>query len=233
MPTSSRLTRQLIVASILGLTLTVQLMTVATAQEQATHDIIGTTSAELTASAAPILSSIAPASVAVGSGGFTLTLSGSNFLPTSKVLWNGSPRRVKFDSSSQLEATISAQDVLLLGTNTVIVSNPAVGHSSPATLSVYLPLLTNDLIYDPTRGLLWASVTSSAGATLGNSIISIDPYTGVLGQALWVGSEPAKLSISTDGSTLWVAYQGSPSVRKVDLNAMVLTPVRMYFPGGW
>jgi hypothetical protein len=139
MPTSSRLSRQLLLASILCLNFTVRLIAVAVAQEQATHDA-GATSADLTSSTAPVLSFMAPASVAVGSGGFTLTLSGSNFLPTSKVLWNGSPRPVKFDTSSQIEATISAQDVLLLGTNTVIVSNPAVGHSSPATLSVYLPL---------------------------------------------------------------------------------------------
>jgi hypothetical protein len=232
MPTSSRLSRQLLLASILCLTFTVQLTSVAAAQEQATHDM-GTASAALTPGTAPILTSKTPASVAVGSGGFTLTLSGSNFLPTSKVLWNGSPRPVKFDNSSQLEATISAQDLLFLGNNSVIVSNPKVGRSSPATLGVYLPLLTNDLIYDATRGVLWASVPSSAGVTLGNSIVSIDPYTGVLVGTLWVGSEPAKLSLSTDGSTLWVAFAGSPSVRKVDLNTMVLTPVRMYFPGGW
>jgi trimeric autotransporter adhesin len=232
MPTSSRLSRQLLLASILCLTFTMQLTSVAAAQEQATHDM-GTASAELTPGTAPILTSITPASVAVGSGGFTLTLSGSNFLPTSKVLWNGSPRPVKFDNSSQLEATISAQDILFLGNNSVVVSNPKVGRSSPGTLGVYLPLLTNDLIYDATRGVLWASVPSSAGVTLGNSIVSIDPYTGVLVGALWVGSEPAKLSLSTDGSTLWVAFAGSPSVRKVDLNTMVLTPVRMYFPGGW
>jgi hypothetical protein len=231
MPTSSHLSRQLFLASILCMTYTVQLA-VAVAQEQGTHDM-GTASAELTPGTGPILTSITPASVAVGSGDFTLTLSGSNFLPTSKVLWNGSPRRVKFDNSSQLEVTISAQDVLFLGNNRVIVSNPKGRRSSPATLGVYLPLLTNDLIYDATRGVLWASVPSSAGAMLGNSIVSIDPYTGVLGKALWVGSEPAKLSLSTDGSTLWVAYAGSPSVRKVDLNAYVLTPVRMYFPGGW
>lgn len=232
MATSSRWGLQLLLVSILCLTVTLQLIAVAVAQQQETEDT-NTASAEFTSGSAPILSSITPASVAVGSGGFTLTLSGSNFLPTSKVLWNGSPRPVKFYSSSQLEATISAQDVLLLGNNTVMVSSPTVGRSSPATLSVFLPLLTNDLIYDATRGMLWASVPSSAGATLGNSVVSIDPYTGVLGGTLWVGSEPTKLSLSTDGSTLWVAFAGSPSVRKIDLTAMVLTPVRMYFPGGW
>jgi len=121
----------------------------------------------------------------------------------------------------------------LLGSNKVTVSDGAGGVSSPATVSVCLPLVTNDLIYDSTRGLLWASVPSSAGPSIGNSIVSINPNTGVLGPALWVGSEPNKLSISSDGSTLWVAFSGSPSVRKVNLNTMTLTGVQMYFPGGW
>jgi len=66
MPTSSRLSRQLLLASILCLTFTVQLKSVAAAQEQATHDM-GTASAEPTPGTAPILTSITPASVAVGS----------------------------------------------------------------------------------------------------------------------------------------------------------------------
>src|SRR5579863_5365418 len=165
MPTSSRLIQQLLLASILCVMFSLQRIGVAVAQDQVTHDT-STTSAELVSTTAPVLSSIAPASVAIGNGGFTLVLSGSNFLPTSKVLWNGSPRAVKFDNSSQLEATIRAEDVLFLGDNNVIVSNPKGGRSSPATLGVYLPLVTNDLIYDATRGVLWASVPSSAGETL-------------------------------------------------------------------
>jgi hypothetical protein len=183
--------------------------------------------------ATPTLTSIFPSSAVMGSAGFTLTLSGSNFLPTSVVRWNGSPRPVTFDSPYQLSAEILAQDVLLLGNNTVTVSNPGAGHSSPATFTVYLGLPTNDLLYDTHRGLLWASLPSTAGPALGNSIVSIDPYTGVVGASLWVGSEPGKLALSSDGSTLWVAFMGAPSVRKVDLNTMSLTPVEMYFPGGW
>jgi hypothetical protein len=195
----------------------------------------GKASSTLTSNPVPTLSNISPASATVGSAGFTLTLSGSNFLPTSIVRWNGSSRPVTFNNSFQLTAQISAPDVQWLGNNTVTVSNPGPGGgvSSLATFTVYLGLTTNDLIYDARRSLLWASVPSSAGASLGNSIVSIDPYTGVLGRHLWVGSEPGKLSLSTDGSTLWVAFRGTPSVRKINLNTMVATATQLYFPGGW
>src|SRR5258708_18780962 len=186
MVSSSRRSRHSLLASILCLLCGLQ-VGVSFADDQAGHDA-QPVSEQLSSSSAPVLSYISPASVMVGSGGFTLFLSGSNFQATSKVLWNGSSRPVRFDSSYQLEATISAQDVLWLGNNTVVVYTPTVGSSAPATLSVYLPLVTNDLLYDPTRGVFWASVPSSAGVMLGNSIVSIDPYTGVLAEALWVGS---------------------------------------------
>jgi len=183
--------------------------------------------------ASPSVSSLSPTSAAVGSAAFTLIVSGSNFATNSVVLWNGAARSTKYDSPFQLEAQISAVDVQFLGNNTVAVSTPGAGSSTPVTFSVYLPLPTNDLIFDSHRGVLWASVPSSAGTALGNSVVSIDPYTGVLGAHLWVGSEPGKLALSSDASTLWIAFRGSPSVRKVNLSTMTLTRVRLYFPGGW
>ena len=181
----------------------------------------------------PTVSTLSPVAAAVGTGGFTLTVAGSNFSPKSAVRWNGSPRPVKYDSSSELEVQISALDVQFLGNNSVTVTTPGAGTSAAMLFSVYLPLTTKDLVYDAHRGVLWASVPSSAGAALGNSIVSIDPYTGVLGNHLWVGSEPSKLSLSSDGSTLWIALAGAPSVRKVNLNTMALTGIQLYFPGGW
>ena len=184
---------------------------------------------------APTLSGINPVSAAVGTADFTLTLSGSNFVPASTVQWNGAARPTTFVSGSQLTATISASDIALPGNYSVTVFNPSPGGgvSSPTTLTTYVGLATNDLVYDASRKLLWASVPSSAGAVLGNSVVSIDPYTGALGAPIWVGSEPNKLAISNGGSTLWVSLQGAPAARKVDLTAGVATPVELYFPGGW
>jgi trimeric autotransporter adhesin len=183
----------------------------------------------------PTLTGISPASAAIESPSFTLTLSGSNFVPTSVVQWNGSARPTTFSSANQLTAAIPASDIESLGNSNVTVVNPAPGGGTSATsvFTTYLSLLTNDMIYDSSRNLLWASVPSGAGPRLGNSIVPINPNTGVLGTPVWVGSEPNKLAISGDGTTLWVGLQGSPSVRKIDLTAGVATAVNLYFPGGW
>jgi len=181
----------------------------------------------------PTISSFSPAAVSLGSGAFTLTIAGTNFAPNSVVKWNGSSRAVTYDSPYQLEVQISALNVQFLGNNAVTVTTPGAGTSAPAPFIVYLELATNDLIYDTHRGVLWASVPSRAGAALGNSIVSINPYTGIIGNRLWVGSEPSKLSLSSDGSTLWIAFTGSPSVRKINLNTMALTGIQLYFSGGW
>lgn len=183
----------------------------------------------------PTLTSLFPGGTAFGGPGFTLTVNGSDFVPTSVVRWNGSDRPTTFGNSSQLTADITATDVLALGSSAVTIFSPTPGGgtSSPATFTTYIPLPTKDLVYDASRKLLWASVPSSAGPSLGNSVVSIDPYTGVLGTPIWVGSEPNQLALSSDASTLWVSFNGTPSVRKVNLVSATATAVQPYFPGGW
>jgi uncharacterized repeat protein (TIGR01451 family) len=169
----------------------------------------------------PVLSSISPGSAAVGGADFTLTLYGSNFAPASVVQWNGTARPTAFVDNSQLTATISAGDIVSLGNNSVTVFNPTPGGglSAASPFTTYLALAANALVYNPATQLLYASVPSSGGAALGNSIVPIDPYTGNLGTPIFVGSEPNKLALSSDGSTLWVSLDGAAAIREVDLNA--------------
>jgi uncharacterized repeat protein (TIGR01451 family) len=183
----------------------------------------------------PTLTSLSPGGTGFRGPGLTLSLQGSNFVPTSMVRWNGSDRPTTFVDSTQLNAEISATDVLALGNSSVNVFNPTPGGgtSSSASFTTYIPLPTKELVYDPSRKLLWASVPSSAGPYLGNSVVSIDPYTGVLGTPIWVGSEPNHIALSSDGSTLWVSFNGTPSIRKVDLVSATATAIQPYFPGGW
>jgi len=183
----------------------------------------------------PVLTTISPAATAMGGAVFLLTVTGSGFVPTSIVQWNGAARPTVFNSSNQLTATIPTTDIQSLGNNSVSVSSPTPGGGTSASLTftTFLSLANNDLIYDATRKLFWTSVPSSAGPPLGNSVVSIDPYTGLLGTPIWAGSEPNKLAISSDGSTLWVSFIGSPSARKIDLTGGVATSVDLYFPGGW
>jgi hypothetical protein len=73
----------------------------------------------------------------------------------------------------------------------------------------------NDLVFNPADGKIYASVPSSAGST-GNSIRPIDPQTGVVGNPVFIGSEPTKLAMANDGHTLYAALDGAFAVRRFD-----------------
>ncbi len=80
-----------------------------------------------------------------------------------------------------------------------------------------IDLLSRDLIYDPTRDKIYASVPSSAGSS-GNSIVSIDVKTAALGVPIYAGNEPNKLALSDDGQYLYVGLDGDGAIRRVNLN---------------
>ncbi|MGO8734065.1 MAG: beta strand repeat-containing protein [Terriglobia bacterium] len=75
----------------------------------------------------PAITSLSPASVAVGSGAQTLTIIGTGFVSTSTVSYNGSSRTPTFGSSTQLTLALTNTDVATAGTYPVSVTNPAPG----------------------------------------------------------------------------------------------------------
>jgi hypothetical protein len=83
----------------------------------------------------PVANSLSPNSAAAGSGGLTLTVNGSGFVPTSVVRWNGANRTTTFVSSSQLTATIPASDLTTAGSATVTVFSPTPGGGTSAGLT--------------------------------------------------------------------------------------------------
>jgi hypothetical protein len=80
------------------------------------------------ANGAPTITSFTPPSATAGSmGPFAVSVAGTNFVPTSVVSWNGSPRETTFVSSSQLMVNFTTQDLAAHGFGSVSVSNPAPG----------------------------------------------------------------------------------------------------------
>ena len=75
----------------------------------------------------PTLSALNPTSVLAGSGTFSLTLTGTGFVPASVVRWNGTDRPTTFGSTTQLTAQIPAGDIINAGTAQVTVFNPTPG----------------------------------------------------------------------------------------------------------
>ena len=70
----------------------------------------------------PTIASLTPASVASGSGAFTLTVNGTNFSAGAVVTFAGSARTTTFVSTTKLTAAISAIDVAAAGTFGVMVT---------------------------------------------------------------------------------------------------------------
>jgi hypothetical protein len=89
----------------------------------------------------PTITGLSPASVVVGSLGFTLTVNGTNFVPGSVVRWNGANRATTFVSATQLRAAIPATDLLTAGTAQVTVFNPPPGGGTSNSMPFVIGLL--------------------------------------------------------------------------------------------
>lgn len=83
----------------------------------------------------PTIASMNPNSALEGGAAFTLTVTGTNFVPSSTVLWNAGARTTTFVSSTSLQAAITAADIATGGTNIVSVSSPAPGGGASGTLT--------------------------------------------------------------------------------------------------
>jgi len=93
------------------------------------------------------LTSISPTNVLVGSGGFTLTVNGINFVnvdANSVVNWNGTALVTTWVSTTQMTAAVPAADVATYGTASVSVFTPSPGGgtSSAQTFTIDNPLPT-------------------------------------------------------------------------------------------
>jgi len=72
----------------------------------------------------PVISSINPNTGSAGSGGLTVTVTGSNFIPGSVVRFGGQDRATSFVSSTQLTAQLLAADLATPVTVQITVFNP-------------------------------------------------------------------------------------------------------------
>jgi hypothetical protein len=85
---------------------------------------------------APVLSSLAPASVVAGSNAFSLKVAGRFFRSGAKVRWNNADRPTTFVSASELKAAIAKSDVASAKSVPVSVVNPDGQPSGPLSFSV-------------------------------------------------------------------------------------------------
>jgi hypothetical protein len=202
----------------------------------------GGTSGKLTFTAAfppPRIQLLTPGSAVRGGGDFTVTVTGTNFVPSSVVNFNGSPRATTFVSGTQLQATITAADISAIGVSNVTVVN-VVTHvntaanagidpttSSPFTFftgntggpgfaQVIINQTAQDIVYDSSQQVIYASVPSTAN-TNPNTISVLSLATAGITSSKGAGTNPDVLSISDDNQFLYAGIDGSASVQRFTL----------------
>ena len=184
------------------------------------------------AAAAPVVSSLSPATVTAGAASFSLTVTGSGFVSGSAVQWNGSSRTTTYTSPTQLSAAIPASDVATAGTGQVVVSNPDGQKSSPSafTVNAILPLPT---VTSLSPG---SAVAGSSGFTL--TVNGTGYRQG--SQVVWNGSRLSATTVvsatqvTTAIPTTLIATAGSALVAVVNTDtgdtsstlAFTITPAR-------
>lgn len=87
----------------------------------------------------PSIQSISPTFVPAGTSSQSVTITGSGFLSSSTVTFNGASRSATFVNSGKLTVTLGASDLAKVGNFPIVVTNPAPGGgaSSNADFSVW------------------------------------------------------------------------------------------------
>jgi len=119
----------------------------------------------------PALSGLTPASATAGGPAFTLSVTGSGFVPGYSVVhWNGAPRPTTYASPTHVTASITASDIAAAGTVTVTVVNPAPGGgtSNAQTFAITAAPPPGDVLFldafeDDPLGLVPGGWTASGG----------------------------------------------------------------------
>ncbi len=194
---------------------------------------------------APVMTAIAPTSVPAETGGFQLTVDGSGFSSGSQVRWNGTTLPTTYVRADQLTASVPAANLASAGFASVTVVNPSPGggtsmahvfsigpapRGSSPTHVISLGMVPTGVVWDASRGLIYAALPASAAN--GNSVVAINPLTGAAAAPVYVGTNPALLALSSDASHLWVGLDGANAIQRVTLPD--LTPdARIDLPPSW
>jgi uncharacterized repeat protein (TIGR01451 family) len=168
----------------------------------------------------PTLSfSISPNYATAGSPDTKITVSGSGFFADSVVKWNNTALTTTYVNARQLTAIIPASFLSGFTQASIQVSTPESPGQAlpPQAFTTFVALPINDIVYNAVDGLIYASIAGSAGEGLGNTIAGIDPTSGVIIKTIFVGSEPTRMALSSDGTQLFVGLNGAGAVRQVNL----------------
>ena len=134
----------------------------------------------------PAANSLLPGSVLVGSSTIQLTVSGTGFVPSSVIRWNGSNRTTTYVDANTLWTNISSGDLALARINSVTVNSPAPGGGTSLPLTFFV--LQNGIGYffdgfnradNANLGNGWTEKNPTAYSIVSGAIQSIQTLSGL------------------------------------------------------
>src|SRR5437773_12548331 len=168
----------------------------------------------------PTLSSILPNTAAVGSGAFTLTATGTNFVASSVVRWNGSNRTTTFVNSTKLQAQILASDIAATGSSSVTVFNPTPGGGTSAAKTFSITS-TNPA---PTLSSISPTSTLAGGAAFTLTATSNSSNFAITSVIRWNGSNRATTFVSHGQLTAQISAADIAAAGTVSVTVFTPTP---------
>lgn len=154
-----------------------------------------------------------------GAQGFNLSVNGSNFLPGSVLMWNGSARPTTITDTFDLTAQISASDIAQPGTSAVAIFNspPGGGSSASFNFTIATGASPQSIAVDPTGKFAYVADQGCPNVFTGRvSMFTIDPSTGALTSVgtpvdtgdFWTNS----VTVDPSGKFVYVASQGTGDI---------------------
>ena len=126
----------------------------------------------------PIMRSVSPTSVFVGTPGQTVTINGTNFFQDSQVMVNGSSRPTTFVNGTQLTVQLSAGDLSQVGNQGLNVVNSSEGNWTSNTINLTVaaasPTLNSISPSATTAGSSPITVTVSGSSFMTNSFVQVN-----------------------------------------------------------
>lgn len=160
----------------------------------------------------PVVSSILPSQSTAGGGDFDLTVDGSNFFPSSVVVFDGTPLATTYLSANQLRALVTANVIADGGTRPVIVVTtpatsapvfhqvnnpvPALAAVSPGTTAVGCGAFT---LTAAGGGFVQSSVVQWQGSPLATTFVSPTLLRAAVPAGLITSAGDIQVKIGTPG----------------------------------
>ena len=167
----------------------------------------------------PVASGLTPGSTTAGGAGFTLTVTGSDFVSGAVVRWNGVDRTTTYVSPTQLQASIIAADIASTGIASVTVFNPLPGGgvSNAQSLSVLEAGSLFTEAFSRTDGTAvgngWIEKSPAAFSLLGGEAFKQAVGTGYLDNLVFRPSNEDLLDV--EASAEFQLTSGSPGYLQI------------------